>query len=228
MKILDLHASERPREKLLSRGAAALSDGELIAILLRTGTSGESVIDLAQTLVRRVDGHLIRFADLSLSDLCGIRGIGPDKAATLIAAFELGKRFVEDFSHLDEIPVTHAHTVYRLMLPRLKGLTHEECWVLYLNAASQLVSTRRLSSGGTTETVIDNKMVLSEALECHSRNFILVHNHPTLNPLPSAADIECTRRLREAAQSLDMRLLDHVIISGNGYYSFADEKMYRP
>lgn len=228
MKILDLHASERPREKLLARGATALSDGELIAILLRTGTAGASVLDLAQSLVRRVDGHLIRFADLTLEDLCAIRGIGPDKAATLVAAFELGKRFVEDLSHLDDAPVTHARTVYRMMLPRLKGLAHEECWALFLNAASQLVSTRRLSSGGTTETVVDNKMILAEALGCHSRSIILVHNHPNLNPLPSPADIECTRRLHEAAKSVDLTLLDHVIISGNGYYSFADDKLYRP
>lgn len=226
--MFDLHATERPREKLLARGAAALSDGELIAILLRTGTAGASVLDLAQTLVRRVDGHLIRFADLTLAELCSVRGIGPDKAATLVAAFELGKRFVEDLSHLDDAPVTHARTVYRLMLPRLKGLSHEECWVLFLNASSQLVATRRLSSGGTTETVVDNRMVLAEALEHRARGLILVHNHPNLNPLPSTADIEVTRRLREAARSLDLQLLDHVIISGNGFYSFADEKVYRP
>ena len=228
MKILDLHASERPREKLLARGATVLSDGELIAILLRTGTAGASVLDLAQSLVRRVDGHLIRFADLTPDDLCAVRGIGRDKAATLVAAFELGKRFVEDLSHLDDMPVTHARTVYRLMLPRLKGIGHEECWLLCLNAASQLVSSRKISSGGTTETVVDNKMILAEALGCHSRSIILVHNHPNLNPLPSAADIECTRRLHEAAKSVDLTLLDHVIISGNGYYSFADDKLYRP
>lgn len=225
MIVKDLYEIERPREKLLTKGAAALSDGELLAILIRTGTQGSSSIELAQNLLKLVNGRLGRFADLTAGEICKVKGIGKDKTAIILAAFELGKRFIEDRAFCDDIPVTGAKMIYDLLIPRLKGLKHEECWTVYLNSSQQIIVKERLTSGGSDQTTIDNKMILKRALSLGASFIILAHNHPTNNPRPSNADIKSTKALDCACKSVGLMLLDHVIISDGTFFSFADDSV---
>ena len=199
MKIKELCPSERPREKLIERGAAALSNAELLAVLLRSGLPGESVIELANKLLREADGRLGRLFDLSAPALMRVRGSGPDKASTVLAAFELGKRFLSEGAPVVKKPIVSARMVYELMGPVLKGLDHEECWLLLLNDSNYLSGKLRLTSGGDNATVIDIRQVLRVALERKARSLILVHNHPSANAGPSEADIANTRSLQQAA-----------------------------
>ena len=223
MKVKDLYEIERPREKLLTKGAQALSDGELLAIIIRTGTAGSSSIEVAQNLLKLVDGRIGRFSNLTVSQICSVKGLGRDKAAILIAAFELGKRFIEDCSTRDDIPITGARMIYDLLIARLKGLRHEECWVVYLNPSQQVMTKEKLTSGGSDSTTVDNRMILQRALSLGASYIILSHNHPAHNPRPSAADIKSTESLRDACKSVGLALLDHVIITDGSFYSFADE-----
>lgn len=223
MKIKELCMDERPREKMLEKGAAALSDAELLAILLRTGTGKKNVVDVARELLRVGDGRLNGVAAMPVEKLCSVDGIGPGKAVTVAAAFELGRRSAaEPFVH-DRTPVSSPRTVYRLMLPVLRGLDHEECWALFLNRANYLLGKERMSSGGMESTVIDVKSVLRRAIEKKASGVILVHNHPSGNALPGQADITQTDILRKALRSCDIQLVDHVVVAEDSWYSFADE-----
>lgn len=223
MNIKDLYEIERPREKLLTKGASSLSDGELLAILIRTGTAGSSSIEVAQNLLKLVNGRIGSFSNLTVGQICSVKGMGKDKAAIIIAAFELGKRFVEDCSVRDDVPVTGARMIYDLLIARLKGLKHEECWAVYLNSSQQIMEKEKLTSGGSDSTTIDNRMILKRALSLGAAYIILSHNHPTNNPRPSAADIRSTESLKNACKSVGLMLLDHVIIADGSFYSFADE-----
>ncbi len=226
MKINEIALGERPREKMMARGAQALGDGELLAILLRSGNSRASALELAQTLLSGADGKLTVLAGASVSSLSSHPGIGPSKAVTLLAAFELGRRLIAEDSSLTFSQITEPSAIYSLMIPRLKGLKHEECWVMYLDRAHHLLSSERLSSGGSGATVIDNRMIVRRALELHADVLVLVHNHPSGSPRPGKADIEMTARLKKAAGQFDIRLLDHVVVSDSCYFSFADERLY--
>ena len=227
MKLSDYCESERPREKLLARGAGALSHAELLAILLRVGTPGHNVLELGQQLLSSADGSLLKLSLSSLDDLCRISGIKHDKAATLLAAFELGRRFLDEEHWLPREPLATPGKVYELMIPRMKGLQHEECWVLMVNKAQRLIERRQMTRGGSSATVIDIKDILKAALDCNAQGLILVHNHPSGDPRPGAADISETRALQKAARSMDLLLLDHVIVCDDTYYSFTDEEMTR-
>ena len=226
MKINEIALGERPREKMMERGAQALSDGELLAILLRSGSSRASALELSQTLLRDADGKLTTLAGESISRLTANPGIGPSKAVTLLAAFELGRRLIAEDNGRTFPQIMDPEAIYRLMIPRLKGLRHEECWVMYLDRAHHLLSSERLSSGGSSATVIDNRMIVRRALELHADVLVLVHNHPSGSPRPGKADIEMTGRLKKAAGQFDIRLLDHVVVSDSCYFSFADEQVY--
>lgn len=226
MKILEMCEKERPRERLMASGPGSLSNAELLSVLLRTGLPGESVLEISQKLLGLSGGSLGGLFELSATRLRSVRGIGKDKAATIMAAFELGKRFLAEGASVVKRPLVGPRMVYDIMSPELKGIDHEECWVMYLNGSNYLMGKSRMSSGGGNSTTIDIKQILRGALDRKAHSLILVHNHPSSNPRPSRADLEWTRSLTEAAGTMDLALLDHIIICDDCFYSIADEKMY--
>lgn len=217
---------ERPRERLMASGPGSLSNAELLSVLLRTGIPGESVLEISQKLLSLSGGSLGGLFELSATRLRSVKGVGKDKAATIMAAFELGKRFLAEGASVVKRPLVGPRMVYDIMCPELKGLDHEECWVMYLNGSNYLMGKSRMSSGGGNSTTIDIKQILRGALDRKAHSLILVHNHPSSNPKPSRADLEWTRSLTEAAGTMDLALLDHIIICDDCFYSIADEKMY--
>ena len=227
MKIKDLSAAERPREKMLSRGAGSLSDGELLAVLLRSGGRETSALDLARQLLDLADGRLSALFNLSQDRMLSLPGVGPGKAASVIAAFELGRRFLQEEFSLVRKPLMTARSVYELMIPQLKGLRHEECWILFLNDHNYLTGKQKVTSGGGSSTVIDVRQVIRSALDKGASAIVLVHNHPTGNPTPSPADVRQTDAVRKGIGAVGLALLDHVVVSDDCFFSFSDDRMYR-
>lgn len=225
MKLKELCADERPREKMLDKGASSLSNAELLAIMLRTGTGRNNVLEVAQTLLRRVDGRLDDLAAMSVEVLCETTGIGPSKAVTLAAAFELGRRWFSEEGVAKRSKVSSPKDVFRMMYPLLKGLEYEECWAVYLNNANQCLGKDRLSTGGVDSTVLDSKILIRRACEKKATGVILVHNHPSGSAMPSVADINRTKTIRSALKACEMSLVDHVVIGSRNYYSFSDETL---
>lgn len=226
MKIEELGLDERPREKLYEKGPEALSNSELLAILLRSGTRSMNAMDVGRNLLAEAGGKLTDLAGMSVKRMTGVPGIGWVKAVSVAAAFELGRRFSAESSTVAKIPVTEPVQVYKLMIPYLKGLRHEECWIIYLNRAGYVMKRELLSRGGLGSTGIDVITVCSKALEYRCSNVILVHNHPSSNPLPSQSDTAVTKELHDALQHIKIRMFDHVIVSDDSFYSFNDNKMY--
>ena len=226
MKIKELSADERPREKLLTRGAGSLSNGELLAVLLRSGSRQAGALDLARQLLSLADGHLSTLFNLSQDRMLSLPGIGPGKAACIFAAFELGRRFLCEESSIRKVPLLSARQIFDRMIPRLKGLPHEECWVLLLNDHNYQVGEVRVSSGGGNTTVIDVRQIIRMALDKGASSLVLVHNHPAGNPMPSRADIRQTDALRNGVNAVGLDLLDHVVVADDCFYSFADERRY--
>lgn len=225
MKLKELNKQERPREKMMARGANALTDVELLAILLRTGTSTRNVVDVARELLRAADDRLGSVAAMSLDRLRQVEGIGPSKAVAVAAAFELGRRLALEVG-MENVPrMDSPAKVYRVMLPLLRDLDHEECWVLFLNKSNGLISKERMTSGGQDFTVMDKRVVVRRAIEKKAASIILVHNHPSGNAMPSVEDINQTRDLGRALSACGLQLLDHVIVAGASYYSFSDEQV---
>lgn len=224
MKILELCESERPRERLARQGVRSLADGELLAVLLRTGTRELSALELARRLLGSVDGprKLTALARASAARLAAVPGIGPAKAATLAAAFELGRRMFAEAS-APGIAIAGPSDICAVMHPRLRGLDHEECWVLFLDASNHLIASEMMTTGGLDSTVLDCRMVVRRALELRAAALVLVHNHPSGNPVPGRADIVMTERLRGACKTFEISLLDHVIIADDCFYSFDEE-----
>lgn len=225
MRIKELSYDDRPREKMLSKGPAALSNAELLAILIRTGDSQRNAVELSREIMSALDGSVSALASVSLESLCGIPGIGVGKALAISAAIELGRRFCADSGAPDKTPVTSPETVYRIMMAHLKGLDHEECWVLYLNRANYVIGKETLSTGGISSTTIDTKVLVRKALEKKASSLILIHNHPSGSPRPGADDIRVTRTIRRAVEPFDISLMDHIIFADDRYFSFSDEKM---
>lgn len=223
MKMKDLFVDERPREKMVERGAAALSNAELLAILLRTGTGDMNVLELAQRMLSEADGDLEVLAAGSLEALCAYPGVGPGKAVMLMAAFELGNRRYSKLKADRPEKVASPKDVFRVMFPRMRNLSHEECWALFLNQANGLIGKEMISSGGMSSTVMDVRMVVRRAIEKKASGVILVHNHPSGNAMPSTEDITVTRNLQKGLKTCDIGLVDHVVISRYAYYSFSDE-----
>jgi DNA repair protein RadC len=213
---------DRPREKLMQKGRAALSDAELIAILLGSGTTKLTAVDVGKLMLQAVDNDLNELARLSMKQLCRHPGIGPAKAITVIAALELGRRRKESGAGR-RTTITSSRDIYNVMRPQLQDLPHEEFWIVLLNRANVVMRTEKVSSGGVAGTVADPKMIYKLALEHLASSIILVHNHPSGNRQPSGADISLTKKLREAGGFLDLPVLDHLIYTDLGYYSFADE-----
>ncbi len=222
IKIKDWSAEERPRERILTKGAASLSDAELIAIILGSGTREENAVELARRLLKEYGNNLRSLSSAPVNGLTQIKGIGTTKAATVAAVSEISKRISS--SQARDMPnIKSSSSAARLIGPVLRDLSHEECWVMYLNRANKLISKERLSIGGVSATVVDVKIIIRNALERLASSIILVHNHPSGNPSPGENDKNQTKILREAAAFFDISLLDHLIIAGDSYYSFADE-----
>ena len=216
---------DRPREKMVGKGAEALSNAELIAIMLRTGTGEMNVVDLARLLLQSAEGSLNGIAGMSLERLCAIKGIGTGKAVTISAAFELGRRWAAEQIIQDRTPISSPKDVFRKMLPILRGLDHEECWIIFLNRANYMIGREKMSSGGMESTVVDTKAILRRALDKKASGIILVHNHPSGNALPGKADITQTGILKKALMACEIQLIDHVVIAEDSWYSFADEQL---
>lgn len=215
---------DQPREKLRDKGKAVLSDAELVAILIGSGSREESAVDLCKRILASVDHNLNALGKLSLTQLMEFKGIGEAKAITIAAAMELGRRRrLEDVVQLDKI--TSSRLVFDVMQPILGELPHEEFWILYLNNSNKVIQKNQLSKGGITGTLVDVRLVLKSALEVGATSLILCHNHPSGTLKPSQADKDITQKLKTAAQSLDIKVLDHLIITEKTYFSFADESI---
>jgi len=215
---------ERPREKLLLQGKSNLSNAELIGVLLSTGTKNKSAVDLGRDVMHLAQNDLNQLVKLSLKDLCTIDGIGPAKALTLISALELGGRRAAQAIHKAQ-KITSSQDGYDYMAPKLADLQHEEFWVILLNRANHIIRATCISKGGLSQTIVDPKVVYNTALEHKASAIILSHNHPSGQLKPSQADISLTDKLRAAGKLLDIQVLDHIIVTQSGHFSFADEGM---
>jgi DNA repair protein RadC len=222
LKILSWAEEDRPREKLMLKGKSALSDAELIGILIGSGTISMSAVDLAKLILNNVDNNLNELAKLSLQDLKKFKGIGEAKAISIMSALELGRRRRESEGP-KKLRITSSNDVYDLMAPHLLDLMHEEFWVILLNRANTVIKKVQVSAGGVAGTVADPKIIFKIALENLSSGIILVHNHPSGNLMPSQADKDITRRMKEAGKLLEIPVLDHVIFADKSCFSFADE-----
>ena len=225
MKIKDLCPDERPREKMRLRGAKALSNADLLAILLGRGTGGRRVIDVAQELMVSAGGRLSLLGAMPLEKLVSHKGVGEARAVTIAAALELGRRSFEELAVVDKRSITSPDIVYQLMLPQLKNLDHEECWVLYLNRANFLIGKEMITSGSLESTLIDTGRILRKAIEKQCSYVILVHNHPSGSPRPGQADIHQTDVLRKALAAVGIHLADHVVVAEDSFYSFSEERL---
>lgn len=215
---------DRPREKLILKGKAVLSDAELIAILLGSGTTTLSAVDLAKIILQAANNNLHELARLTVKDLIKIKGIGEAKAITIVAALELGRRRKDQ--EVDEKPkISSSKDAYQAIKADLLDIPHEEFWVLILNRANRVIKKHQISQGGVAGTVADPKIIYKSALDSLASGIILAHNHPSGNLTPSQADIDLTKKLREAGKMLEIQVLDHIIVAGQKYFSFADEGM---
>ncbi|MHC1779498.1 MAG: DNA repair protein RadC [Bacteroidales bacterium] len=220
--IKEWREDERPREKLTSKGSESLSDVELLAIIISSGTKEESAVDISRKLLQASGENLRELQKFSFEKLKDIKGIGPAKAVTLLSVFELFRRVMVSQGS-DKPKIQSSAYAAGLIAPVLRDLSHEECWVMYLNRANKLIAKERLSIGGISATVVDVKIVIKSALDKLASSIILVHNHPSGNPSPGENDKVQTRILKDAASLFDISLLDHLIIAGDGYFSFADD-----
>jgi len=222
LRILSWAEEDRPREKLLGKGRAALTDAELIAILLGSGTVSLTAVDVAKIILKEVNNDLHELARLSVKDLQKFKGIGEAKAITIISALELGRRRKEAET-IQKPKVTCSEDAYNYIKPDLLDLPHEEFWVILLNRANHIIKKQPVSSGGVSGTIADPKLIFKIALENLASGIILAHNHPSGNLKPSEADILLTSKLKTAGKFLDLPILDHLIFTNDSYYSFADE-----
>lgn len=215
-------SEDRPREKLMEKGKESLSDSELLAILLGSGNRDESAIGLAQRMLHAVNGKIHLLAKFPIEKLTQFKGVGEAKAITIITALEFGKRRHMEM-HSESEKISSSKDVFQIMNPLLGELEHEEFWVLFLNNSNKVLSKYQLSKGGLTATLVDTRLLLKRALEQLAVAVIICHNHPSGKLEPSRADTELTRKIKNACETVDIKLLDHLIITEKTYFSFADE-----
>jgi len=215
---------DQPREKLLNKGKAALSDAELVAILIGSGNKNESAVDLCKRILASVDNNLSELGKLSTKQLMAFKGIGEAKSVTIAAALELGRRRRGEEA-LEKKKITSSVSVFELMQPIIGELPHEEFWIIYMNNSNKVIQKNQLSKGGITGTLVDVRLALKNALEVGATGIILAHNHPSGTLKPSTADKQLTQKLKTAGESLDIKVLDHLIITEKAYFSFADENL---
>lgn len=216
---------DKPREKLMLKGKSVLSDAELIAILIGSGSRNESAVELSKRILASVDNNLNALGKLSISQLMTFKGIGEAKAISIIAALELGRRRrAEDVVELKK--VTSSKIIFEIMQPIIGELPHEEFWIIYMNNSNKVISKSQLSKGGITGTLVDVRIVFKTALEMGATGLILCHNHPSGTLIPSDADKQITRKLKLAGDSLEIKVLDHLIVTEANYFSFVDEGIF--
>ncbi|MBK8500554.1 MAG: DNA repair protein RadC [Flavobacteriales bacterium] len=224
LSIRDWAADDRPRERLMAQGPAALSDAELIAILIRSGSTKESALDLAKRILSDAGNDLHRLAAMGITDLVGYTGMGEAKAISIVAALELGRR-----RRATEVPdrpsITSSAAAFDQVRGRLAELPHEEFWLLLLDRGNRLIQSTSISKGGLHGTVADPKMIFKLALDRRASCMVLCHNHPSGQLRPSEEDIKLTRKLVDGARLLDIVVQDHIIVAATGYFSFADNGM---
>jgi DNA repair protein RadC len=213
---------DRPREKMLKHGFASLSNAELMAILIGSGNRNESAVELSRRILSDFNNDLDILGKTSTDKLMGYKGMGEAKTINVLAALELGKRRQLD-GHKKLTKITSSADVYNLFAIELAELQHEEFWILYLDRGNNVVDKSKISQGGVSGTVIDVRIIMKKAIEKLVSSLILVHNHPSQNLTPSKADIDITHKTNNAAALLDIKVLDHIIVAGNNYTSFADE-----
>ncbi len=214
--------SDRPREKLLEKGRGVLSDAELIGILIGSGSKNETAVELARRILSSVGNDLNALGKLNVAELCKFNGIGEAKAISIIAALELGRRrkIVEA---PQRIKINNSKSVFDAVGPQISDLSHEEFWVLYLDRSNHIIRKSNISKGGVSGTVVDARIIFKQAIENLASAIVLCHNHPSGNLKPSEEDIRITKKLKEAGKLVDIAIIDHIIIAGNNFFSFADE-----
>ena len=216
---------DRPREKFLLKGKSSLSDSELLAILIGSGSRNESAVQLCQRILASTNNNLNQLGKISVNQLTNFKGIGEAKAISIAAALELGRRRrAEESVELKKI--TSSKMVFEIMQPIIGELPHEEFWIIYLNNSNKIISKSQLSKGGITGTLVDVRIVFKTALEMGATALILCHNHPSGTLVPSDADKQITRKLKLAGESLEIKVLDHLIVTEASYFSFADEGIF--
>lgn len=213
---------DKPREKMMAQGKNALSDAELLAILIGSGSRNESALELSRRILTSVNNNLTQLGKLTLKQLQQFKGVGEAKAITILAATELGRRRSAELPEPQPVIKASKH-VFQLMQPIIGELAHEEFWGVFLNNANRVLHKTQLSKGGITQTVVDVRLLFKAAIEWGAVALILVHNHPSGNLTPSQADRHITQKIKMAGESLDIRLLDHIILNEKTYFSFADE-----
>lgn len=221
-KILSWAEEDRPREKLLLKGKGVLTDAELIAILIGSGTRTLSAVDLAKVILQKAGNNLNELARMTIKDLTKIKGIGEAKAISIVAALELGRRR-KDTEEIKKPKITCSKDVYQQISPFLLDLPHEEFWILLLTRANEVIKPVQISQGGVAGTIADSKIIFKFAIEHLASSIILIHNHPSGSLTPSQADIDLTKKMKDAGKLLEIPVLDHLIFTNTTYYSFADE-----
>jgi len=216
------HEDDRPREKLMAKGKAALSDAELIAILIGSGSRNETAVDLSKRILSATENNLNALGKMSIRQLMVFKGIGEAKAISIVAAMELGRRRRGEGT-IELTKIASSQTVFKIMQPIIGELPHEEFWILYLNNSNKVISKTQLSKGGITGTVVDVRLAFKMAFEYNATGIILCHNHPSGTLVASDADKQITRKLKLAGENLDIKVLDHLIVTEKDYFSFADE-----
>lgn len=213
---------ERPREKLLLKGKSALLNQELLAILIGSGTPKVSAVDLCAQILGYVNNDLTQLGKLSVQDLQKFKGIGEAKAISIVASMELGRR--RQAENIGQVTtIKSSKDIYSVLLADLSDLINEEFWIIYLNHRNKIIGKEKISAGGLTATIVDIRMLYKRAIERLATSIILAHNHPSGTLKPSQADLKLTNKIKEAGYILDIQVLDHLIVSDTGYYSFADE-----
>jgi DNA repair protein RadC len=221
-RIKDWVLEERPREKMQKQGRASLTNSELLAILISTGTAKKSALDIAREILHKTDNDLMTLSKWSFSDFCKIDGIGEAKAITIMAALELAGR-KNNSTVKQKSSITCSQDAYKLMKHRLEDLNYEEFWVLTLNRKNSIINEYKISEGGITATVVDQRKIFKLALDDKSTGILLFHNHPSGNRNPSESDNQLTKKLKEGGKLLDIAVMDHIIIVQSDYFSYADE-----
>ncbi len=215
-------AEDRPREKLMEKGRQILSEAELIAILIGSGSKNETAVELSKRILSDVNNSLSELGKLSVPELMKFKGIGEAKAISIIAALELGRRR-RDITHSKREKIITSQDAYEIIKPLIIDLPHEEFWLLMLNRANVLVKKELISRGGVAGTIVDTRIIFKTAVNNYASSIIICHNHPSGNLNPSDSDVKITRSIVEAGKIMEIPLLDHIIVAENSYYSFGDE-----
>lgn len=216
-------ADDQPREKMLAKGRQSLSNAELMAILIGSGSQDQSAVALCQEILRDMDFDLAKLGKLDVADLIKYKGIGPAKAITILAALELGRRRSDTGTEKSPTVIKTSRDIYHCLKPYLQDLDHEQGWIILLKRNHQVVTIKNISVGGRHATIFDQKIIFKHALDHRATSLILAHNHPSGQLTPSSEDKQVTLKIKEGSKLLDIHLLDHLIIGDHGYFSFADE-----